>query len=901
MGRLFPAMLLLIFYLTHVSAILIHKTDGAALQSLRVDFLSSGPTATWKGAYCGKYSGVRCNKAGHVTAIDVVGRGLRGTLGPAVQLLQSLALLRLSKTKLGGSIPPEVCRIRALTFLELAQNQLTGGIPECLGNLTRLTQLHLQSNRLTGHIPDGLCRLARITTLQLQRNRFYGILPYCMKTLTRLKLLDVSSNQLAGDLPIVQTETVVVRASDNYMSGAPYIRYPGGSKSCVADNCFTDRGSCPTTRQRTKAECAAFCGADTYTICGMGSEYQAGGECYLNGTTPTCLCFAGFTIGPQVNSCTEIPAPPPPRPPQTLLARVTGLVFHEETKASPYLNPGFRHASYGFTGAADGSSVNWSIASSVDWSQQNVLPPVKDQLQCGASWAFAAVGAIEGAFSISNPGAGAVSASEQQVLDCQAGSGACEGGWPGDAFNYVAAGKALATSAVYPYRGVEPFECAANLEEQGQYGITLWEQVDFYGLLGLLLAVQRQPVIVNVEGSQDSFKNYLGGLFEDPDCYANQVVDHAVLLVGYVLDTERPYLIIRNSWGASWGEGGYMRLAIAGGPGICGVAATPASYPVLAASSPCGGINPCGGGTCIPAGSSYECVCPDQFVAVSNVDGSQSCAPARPCTFAASNPCQTGTCIDDGVGSYTCICPFGYFVAELMNQQPTGSYEVQKNDTCYLIHTMFRITLDQLLALNPGLDCTPPLTPGVLLAVDNGNDTSGCNATYSVAPGDTCQSIAATFSIELLPDLNPGLDCAQLLPGQQVCVQAGAGKLGAPVCVEYAPVEANDTCQSIWLQRGLAPAQFYALNPGIYCSNLIPTEGLSLPGQQVCVGGTIQTALPCRKYYTTRRGDTCASIIYYKFHRSVALFRSMNNGFNCQTGSLYIGLNLCVPFVGGFF
>eukprot|EP00897_Mesotaenium_endlicherianum_P010608 jgi/Mesen1/9576/ME000065S09004 len=529
------------------------------------------------------------------------------------------------------------------------------------------------------------------------------------------------------------------------------------------------------------------------------------------------------------------------------------------------------------------------------------MPPLP-----GASWAFAAVGAIESAFSITNPGAGAVSASEQQVLDCQAGSGACAGGWPGEAFDYAAGGKGLTTSAAYPYRGTELSKCAADKEKLGKYGIAQWEQVDFYGWFGLLLAVQRQPVVVHVEGSQDSFVNYKGGLFADPGCYADEMVDHAVLLVGYVLNTPRPYLIIRNSWGASWGEGGYMRLAIAGGPGICGVAATPASYPVLAASSPCGGINPCGGGTCIPAGSSYECMCPDQFVAVSNVDGSQSCAPARPCTFSTFNPCKVGTCIDDGRGSYTCICPFGYFVTQLLNLQPTcatypgyvdsGTYKVQKNDTCYLIHTMFRITLDQLLSLNPNLRCTPHPTPGVVLAVVYRNNSEGCGVTYSVAPGDTCRSIAGVFdNVELL-ELNPGLNCQQLQPGQQICVQAGDRMLEAPECVDYMAVEAGDTCQSIWTQYRLGPARFYYLNPGIYCSNLIPTKGLSLPGQQVCLGGFVQQgAATCRKYYTIHRGDTCASVIYHRFNRNVALFRSLNNGVNCRTGSLYIGLNVCLP------
>ncbi len=71
------------------------------------------------------------------------------------------------------------------------------------------------------------------------------------------------------------------------------------------------------------------------------------------------------------------------------------------------------------------------------------------------------------------------------------------------------------------------------------------------------------------------------GIFDSPTCY-NDGVDHSVLVVGYDLSGTTPYWIIRNSWGSSWGESGYMRLAITGGSGTCGINVLPAYYPVLA-------------------------------------------------------------------------------------------------------------------------------------------------------------------------------------------------------------------------------------------------------------------------------------------------------------------------------
>jgi hypothetical protein len=71
-----------------------------------------------------------------------------------------------------------------------------------------------------------------------------------------------------------------------------------------------------------------------------------------------------------------------------------------------------------------------------------------------------------------------------------------------------------------------------------------------------------------------------GGIFNSETCYTNGV-NHAVLVVGFDLSGTTPYWILRNSWGSSWGEGGYMRLAIAGGDGICGINIFPGFYPVV--------------------------------------------------------------------------------------------------------------------------------------------------------------------------------------------------------------------------------------------------------------------------------------------------------------------------------
>lgn len=72
-----------------------------------------------------------------------------------------------------------------------------------------------------------------------------------------------------------------------------------------------------------------------------------------------------------------------------------------------------------------------------------------------------------------------------------------------------------------------------------------------------------------------------GYVFDDSTCFANGVVDHTVVVVGYNLEAAVPYFIIKNSWGTSWGDSGYMMLSITGGYGTCGINTSPALYPVV--------------------------------------------------------------------------------------------------------------------------------------------------------------------------------------------------------------------------------------------------------------------------------------------------------------------------------
>lgn len=94
----------------------------------------------------------------------------------------------------------------------------------------------------------------------------------------------------------------------------------------------------------------------------------------------------------------------------------------------------------------------------------------------------------------------------------------------------------------------------------------------------MLALADKGPLAIAVDASLDSFQNYKSGVYDDPRCSHN--MNHAVLLVGYGTDDiGGDYWLIKNSWGLSYGERGYIRIARNRG-NLCGVAGD-VSYPIV--------------------------------------------------------------------------------------------------------------------------------------------------------------------------------------------------------------------------------------------------------------------------------------------------------------------------------
>jgi len=199
-----------------------------------------------------------------------------------------------------------------------------------------------------------------------------------------------------------------------------------------------------------------------------------------------------------------------------------------------------------------------AVPDSVNWVDQGKVGPIRNQGQCGSCWAFSVVCALEGAAAIAN-GAGVVDGSEQHLVSCDPYTSGCNGGWPYLSYDYICSdrpSKGIDTEQSYPYTAQTGTCNNAIVDDDQNIAATCsGKNILAADESALEEAVAIGPVSICLTVSS-AWSSYSGGIFDDPSC--GQSVNHAVTAVGY--DKSAGYWLVRNSWGGSWGEAGYIKM-----------------------------------------------------------------------------------------------------------------------------------------------------------------------------------------------------------------------------------------------------------------------------------------------------------------------------------------------------
>jgi C1A family cysteine protease len=199
----------------------------------------------------------------------------------------------------------------------------------------------------------------------------------------------------------------------------------------------------------------------------------------------------------------------------------------------------------------------------IDWRKEGAVTPMKNQGQCGSCWAFAAISVVEGWTFLKSEKAGTLfDLSEQQLVDCAGSTGnqGCNGGWHDKAIDYLNTAGGSCEQKDYPYKARnQPCQktCTPVIKpnKSGKYGTTEAQ---------LSQNLDNGPVGVAVDAS-GGFQSYHSGVFSGP---CGTQLNHAITAVGFS-STPSKYWIVKNSWGTTWGDKGYIHMAQ--GKNLCGI------------------------------------------------------------------------------------------------------------------------------------------------------------------------------------------------------------------------------------------------------------------------------------------------------------------------------------------
>jgi len=188
----------------------------------------------------------------------------------------------------------------------------------------------------------------------------------------------------------------------------------------------------------------------------------------------------------------------------------------------------------------------------IDWQAKGMITAIKDQGQCGSCWAFSTTETVESANLLA--GKQVPNGSPQEIVDCDSSDSGCNGGDPQEDLQWIVNQGGQETDSCYPYTATDGQCNQANCQPDPALKISTVTPVSGSETV-IYQMLQQAPLSICADA--EPWQNYNGGVLTADQCGSD--VDHAIQLTGYS-PTQGGYWIVRNSWGANWGENGFIWL-----------------------------------------------------------------------------------------------------------------------------------------------------------------------------------------------------------------------------------------------------------------------------------------------------------------------------------------------------
>lgn len=271
---------------------------------------------------------------------------------------------------------------------------------------------------------------------------------------------------------------------------------------------------------------------------------------------------------------------------ENLMKHASHLLLEEDPKFSPFFdltveefeNQYLTLSQQDFTGYGVHINKNIEVApESLDYRTLGAVTAVKNQGGCGACWAFSAVANIEGQVALKKKIS--ITLSEQQLIECNKNKQGCNGGLMTSAFGSVVDIGGIESDIVYPYTQDDSKKCQFDKTKVAAK-LSGFNQIkgDEDHLVQAIF--ENGPVSVGINATPLQW--YTSGVLNLNATLCNpKRLNHGVTIIGFGTENGIPFYIVKNSWGANWGENGFFRISR--GKNTCGIN-TDVSTAVLSAN-----------------------------------------------------------------------------------------------------------------------------------------------------------------------------------------------------------------------------------------------------------------------------------------------------------------------------